>query len=133
MIKTVSYTYDSTGATPNFTNEWRDFNVADFENVAITIQSSTGWTGDITFWGAAGYLDAAPATQAYLYSVHDASETDNTVYVNTLTNGGANYGKTFTAPIAGLTRFGIFMADAVTYNAAIGFIEVAISFQRSDK
>jgi hypothetical protein len=132
MIKTVSYTYDSTGATPNFTNLWRDFNVADFENVAITIQSSTGWTGDITFWGAAGYLDAAPATEAYLYSLLPAGAGNNYDVVNTITDGAASFGKIYRGPIEGLTRFGIYMAS-VGNTEAIGFIEVAVTFQRSSK
>ena len=128
MLLQYSYTYDSTLATP--TSDWAPVNCAGYDTLALTIESTNGWDGTISFWGGANNNQVSPA----LWSLNDAENASSTAVVTSVVGATpTQFYKNYRGSIAGLAEFGVYFASPVTFAAAQGIIKVSFGFYASAK
>jgi len=128
MFLQYEYTYDSTLATP--TSDWAPVNCAGYESVVLTIESTQGWDGTISFWGGANNNQLSPA----LWSLNDAEDSSLTSQVETVVGATPTaFAKNFRGSVAGLAEFGVYFANPTTYAPANGIIKVSFGFYSSAK
>lgn len=128
MFLQYEYTYNSTLATP--TSEWAPVNCAGYDTLALTITSAEGWDGTISFWGGANNDQSSPA----LWSLNDAENASLTAQVETVVGATPTaFAKNFRGSVAGLSEFGVYFADPVSFVSAQGIITVSFGFYSSAK
>lgn len=128
MLLQYTYTYDSTLATP--TSDWAPVNCAGYDTLALTIFSTNGWDGTISFWGGAGVTQESPA----LWSLNDAEDSSLTSQVESVVGATPSfYSRNFRGSVAGLSEFGVYFANPTTYVSAQGIIRVEYGFYASAK
>lgn len=128
MILQYEYTYDSTLATP--TSDWAPVNCAGYDTLALTIESTNGWDGTISFWGGAGPNQTSPA----LWSLNDAEDASLTAQVESVVGSTPSfYTRNFRGSVAGLAEFGVYFANPTTFVSASGIITVSYGFYSSAK
>ena len=128
MFLQYEYTYDSTLATP--TSDWAPVNCAGYESVVVTIESTNGWSGTISFWGGANNNQLSPA----LWSLNDAEDSSLTAQVESVVGSTPSFfAKNYRGSVAGLAEFGVYFANPTTYVAAQGIIKVSYGFYSSAK
>jgi hypothetical protein len=132
MYKQVvhTYSYDGSGGPYNFPADWLPTNVAGYDTVAITIESTNGWDGSVSFWAGAGTDESSPA----LWALNSASNASLVTQVTNVVGAtpSAFYGN-YRGSIAGLSEFGFYFADATTFESAVGTIKVSLGFYSSAK
>ena len=128
MFLQYEYTYNSTLATP--TSEWAPVNCAGYDTLALTIESTEGWDGTISFWGGANNNQLSPA----LWSLNDAENASLTAQVETVVGATPTaFAKNYRGSVAGLAEFGVYFADPVSFVNAQGIITVSFGFYSSAK
>jgi len=128
MILQYEYTYDSTLATP--TSDWAPVNCAGYDTLALTIESTNGWDGTISFWGGANTNQTSPA----LWSLNDAEDASLTAQVESVVGSTPSfYTRNFRGSVAGLAEFGVYFANPTTFVSASGIITVSYGFYSSAK
>jgi hypothetical protein len=128
MILQYEYTYDSTLATP--TSDWAPVNCAGYDTLALTIESTNGWDGTISFWGGAAPNQTSPA----LWSLNDAEDASLTAQVESVVGSTPSfYTRNFRGSVAGLAEFGVYFANPTTFVSASGIITVSYGFYSSAK
>ena len=128
MFLQYEYTYNSTLATP--TSEWAPVNCAGYDTLALTITSAEGWDGTISFWGGANNDQSSPA----LWSLNDAENASLTAQVETVVGATPTaFAKNFRGSVAGLSEFGVYFADPVSFVSAQGIITVSFGYYSSAK
>ena len=128
MLLQYEYTYDSTLATP--TSDWSPVNCAGYDTVALTITSTNGWDGTISFWGGAGVGQFSEA----LWSLNDAENASSTAVVTSVVGATPSFfAKNYRGSVAGLSEFGVYFANPTTYVSAQGIIRVQFGFYASAK
>lgn len=128
MFLQYSFTYDSTLATP--TSDWAPVNCAGYDTLALTIVSTNGWDGTISFWGGATNDQTSPA----LWSLNDAEDSSLTSQVESVVGATPSFfARNFRGSVAGLAEFGVYFANPTTFVSAQGIITVSYGFYASAK
>ena len=128
MYLQYEFTYDSTLATP--TSDWAPVNCAGYDTVALTIESTNGWDGTISFWGGAAPNQTSPA----LWSLNDAEDSSLTSQIESVTGATPSaYYHNFRGNIAGLAEFGVYFANPTTFVSAVGTITIQVGMYASAK
>lgn len=125
-----TYSYDGSGGLYNYPADWLPTNVAGYDTVALTISSTNGWDGSVSFWGGAGRGQDAPA----LWALNDASNASLITQVTNVVGATPTaFYKNYRGSIAGLAEFGVYFADSTTFESAVGIIKVELGFYASAK
>ena len=125
-----TYSYDGSGGPYNFPADWFPMNCAGYDTIAITIVSTNGWDGTISFWGGAGPNQESPA----LWSLNNAEDASLVSQVETVTGATPSaQNLNFRGSVAGLAEFGIYFANPTTYVSAVGTIDVFVGLYASAK
>ena len=125
-----TYTYDGSGGPYNYPADWYPMNCAGYDTVAITITSTNGWDGEISFWGGAGSNFESEA----LWSLNDAENASSTAVVTNIVGATPSaFAKNYRGSVAGLTEFGVYFANPTTYYSAVGTIAIKVGFYSSAK
>jgi len=96
----------------------------------LTIESTNGWDGTISFWGGANNNQVSPA----LWSLNDAENASSTAVVTSVVGATpTQFYKNYRGGIAGLAEFGVYFANPTTYVSAAGIITVHFGFYASAK
>lgn len=129
MFKQISYTYDSTLATP--TSDWFPIVVAGYEDIVVQVISNDGWDGTISFWGGTREV---PINAGALWSLNDAEDASATAVVDSVVGATPSYfAKNYRGSVSGLSVFGVYFAHPTTYTPANGIINVYIGLNASAK
>ena len=125
-----TYSYDGSSGPYNFPADWLPTNVAGYDTVAVTLTSTNGWDGSVSFWGGAGKGQDSPG----LWGLNDASNASVVTQVTNIVGATPTaFQKNYRGSIAGLTEFGVYFADSTTFESAIGTIKVELGFYASAK
>ena len=132
MFLQYEYTYDSTLATP--TSDWAPVRCAGYDTVALTITSAEGWDGDVSFWAGAGTSDVLGEASPALWALNDAENASSTAVVSNIVGATPTaFAKNYRGSVAGLSEFGVYFADPVSFVSANGIIKVSFGFYASAK
>ena len=132
MFLQYEYTYDSTLATP--TSDWAPVRCAGYDTVALTITSAEGWDGDVSFWGGAGTSNVLGEASPALWALNDAENASSTAVVSNIVGATPTaFAKNYRGSVAGLSEFGVYFADPVSFVNAQGIITVSFGFYSSAK
>ena len=126
----TTYSWDGSGGPYNFPADWFPINVAGYDTVAVSITSAEGWDGDVSFWGGAGVIQNSDG----LWALNDASNASLVTQVTNVVGATPTaFAKNYRGSIAGLSEFGVYFADPVSFESAIGTIKVEVGLYSSAK
>lgn len=126
-----TYTYDGSGGPYNFPADWFPVSCAGYDTVALTLTAPTGFIGKISFWGGAGVNFESPA----LWSLNDAEDASLVTQVESITGATPSlFTRNFRGSVAGLSEFGVYFADPVTFVSVVGTsVRVELGFYAASK